>query len=68
MAGETVRQVIEALEEHFPGVKARLYDTDRDALVRGIAVSVDGISGELGLLETVAPDAEVHFLVAIAGG
>ena len=66
--GATVRQVIEALEAECPGIKARLYDADGDALARGMAVTVDGVTGELGLLEKVGPESEVHFLPAIAGG
>lgn len=66
--GATVRQVIEALEAECPGIKARLYDAEGDALARGMAVTVDGVTGELGLLEKVGPESEVHFLPAIAGG
>ena len=66
--GATVRQVIEALEAECPGIKARLYDVGSDALARGVAVTVDGVTGELGLLEKVGPESEVHFLPAIAGG
>ena len=66
--GATVRQVIEALEAECPGIKARLYDAGNDALTRGMAVTVDGVTGELGLLEKVGPESEVHFLPAIAGG
>ena len=66
--GATVRQVIEALEAECPGIKARLYDAEGDVLARGMAVTVDGVTGELGLLEKVGPRSEVHFLPAIAGG
>ena len=68
VAGATVRQVIDALEAQFPGIKAKLYDAERDRLVRGLAVTVDGVTSELGLLEKVGPDSEMHFLAAIAGG
>ena len=33
-----------------------------------MAVIVDGVTSELGLLAKVGPDSEVHFLPAIAGG
>ena len=66
--GATVRQVIDQLEARYPGAKAALYDPGRDALARGIAVIIDGESGQLGLLEPLQPDSEVHFLPAIAGG
>ena len=68
VAGATVRQVIEALEAECPGIRTRLYDAERDALARGMAVTVDGVTGELGLLEKVGPESEVHFLPAISGG
>ena len=64
----TVRQVIEALDVAHPGVKSKLYDAERDALARGMAVTVDGVTSELGLLESLRPQSEVHFLPAIAGG
>ena len=64
----TVRQVIEALDVAHPGLKSKLYDAERDALARGMAVTVDGVTSELGLLESLRPQSEVHFLPAIAGG
>ena len=64
--GATVGQVIEALEQQFPGVRGRL--CPNGVLRPGLAVIVDGQVGRLGLLEAVGPDSEVHFLPAIAGG
>ncbi len=66
--GATVRQVVDGLEAQFPGIRDRLCDAQRDALARGVAVTVDGVASELGLLERVGPDSEIHFLAAIAGG
>jgi molybdopterin synthase sulfur carrier subunit len=64
--GANVGQIIEALERQFPGVRGRLCP---DGVLRpGLAVVVDGQVGRFGLLETVGPDSEVHFLPAIAGG
>ncbi len=72
VTGGTVRQIIEALDTQCPGMKARLCQADGDALgdtlMRGMAVTIDGVTSELGLLEKVGPDSEVHFLPAIAGG
>ena len=45
-----------------------MYDNKRDALTRGMAVTVDGITSELGILEKVGEESEVHFLPAISGG
>ena len=66
--GSTVRQLIDGLEDRYPGIKARLYDAERDSLTRGLAVTVDAVTTELGLLQKVSTDSEVHFLAAIAGG
>jgi molybdopterin converting factor small subunit len=68
VAGDTVRQVIDALEAECPGLKAKLCQEDGATLARGMAVTIDGVTSELGLLEKVGPDSEVHFLPAIAGG
>ena len=64
--GNTVRKVILALDEQYPGVKDRLIKDDR--LVPAIAVSVDNEVSALGLLGKVGPASVVHFLPAIAGG
>ena len=66
--GATVRQLINNLEKKFPGTKSRLYDEDEDELLPGVAVIVDGEASQLGLLERVREDSEVHFLPAIGGG
>jgi molybdopterin converting factor small subunit len=66
VAGDTVRQVIDGLEEVFPGIRARLYDGDR--LRPGIAVVVDGEVSQLRLRHRLRDGSEVHFLPAISGG
>ena len=66
--GATVRQLINNLEKKFPGTKSRLYDEVEDELLPGVAVIVDGEASQLGLLERVQEDSEVHFLPAIGGG
>lgn len=58
VSGSTVRQVIDALDDRFPGLKDRLYDAERDSLTRGIEVTVDAVTSELGLLEKVGEDSE----------
>ena len=68
VSGASVRQIIDALEAQYPGTKLKLYDNKRDALTRGMAVTVDGITSELGILEKVGEESEVHFLPAISGG
>ncbi len=68
VAGRTVRQVMNNLDQEFPGIKEYLYDAEEDDLVAGIAVIVDGEVSQLGLLERVDENSEVHFLPAIGGG
>ena len=66
--GSTVRQIINNLELLYPGTKARLYDPEEDELLPGVAAIVDGDVTQLGLLEKVNENSEVHFLPAIGGG
>ena len=66
--GSTVRQIINNLEVLYPGTKARLYDPEEDELLPGVAAIVEGDVTQLGLLEKVNEDSEVHFLPAIGGG
>jgi molybdopterin synthase sulfur carrier subunit len=62
----TVRQVIEELENRFPGIREKL--CDQDELKPGLTVAVDGNVSSRGLLQKVGDDSEVHFLPAIGGG
>jgi molybdopterin synthase sulfur carrier subunit len=66
--GRTVRQVVENLERAFPGMQAELYDEEEDILMPGMAVVIDGETSQLGLLERVREDSEIHFLPALGGG
>jgi len=63
---QTLRQVMAALDEKFPGIAARL--CQGDSLVPGVAVSIDGVMGSRSLLTKVGPASEIHFLPAIGGG
>jgi len=65
-AGETVGQVIAALERAYPGLQGRLCDGQR--LNPAIVARVDGKVARLGLSETVEEHSEIHFLPALAGG
>ncbi len=64
--GSSVRQIINNLDERFPGVKARL--TDNGKMKANISVAVDGQVSPIGVLEKVAEESEVHFFPAIGGG
>ncbi len=61
-----VRQLINGLEEQFPGIRDRLIEENQ---VRpNLAVSIDGEVARMGLLERVGENSEVHFVPAISGG
>ena len=64
--GEKVRQLVDALDARYPGIKARLVEDG--ALRRGIVLTVDGVASRQGLRAEVKPDSEVHFVPAIGGG
>ena len=66
--GATVKQLINNLEERFPGTREWLYDEELADLIPGVAVIVDGEASVLGMLERLREDSEVHFLPAIGGG
>ena len=66
--GATVRQVINNLERMHPGMKELLYDEELDDITPGLAVIVDGDVSQLGLMERVSAETEMHFLPAIGGG
>ena len=61
-----VRQVIERLEELYPGMKDRLVE---DGEIRpNLAIAIDGDVAIMGMLEKVGENSEVHFVPAIGGG
>jgi molybdopterin synthase sulfur carrier subunit len=64
--GSTVRDVVDALDRQFPGIKPRL--CRGDSLAPGLQVSIDHVMSTRGLRATVRPESEVHFLPAIGGG
>ena len=66
--GSTVRQVINNLERQYPGVKEFLCDEMEEDLIPGLAVIVDGEASQLGMLQKVQENSEVHFLPALGGG
>ena len=66
VTGSTVGEIISELDTRFPGVAALLVEDDDVA--PGIAVAVNDQLIQMGLMEPVPVDAEVHFLPAISGG
>ena len=65
-AGETVREVIDDLEERYPGMRERLCEDGR--LRPNIALVVDGAVSRQRLRQKLGADSEVHFVPAIGGG
>ena len=65
--GRNLRQVINALDERFPGMKERLLDED-GALIPEIVAAIDGETNHLGLLQPVTEATEIQFVPAIGGG
>jgi molybdopterin synthase sulfur carrier subunit len=64
--GGTVREVVDALDHQYQGVKQRL--CRGDVLAPGLQVSIDDVITTRGLRAVVRPESEVHFLPAIGGG
>jgi molybdopterin converting factor small subunit len=65
-AGATVRDVVAALDERFPGIAARL--TTGGELSPALQVSIDGTLSRRGLDAKVSAASEVHFLPVFGGG
>lgn len=64
--GRNVRQLINALDETYPGIKDALVMEDR--LKPGVAVMIDGKIAQSGLLQPVSKEDEIVFVPAIGGG
>lgn len=64
--GESVREVIAELENHFPGITERLCEEGR--IRSGTAVVIDSVVSRDGLRHRLSETSEVHFLPAISGG
>ncbi|MCH2211928.1 MAG: MoaD/ThiS family protein [Fuerstiella sp.] len=63
--GSNVREVVEQMEQRFPGIARRLCDDGQ--LCPGLQLSVDQVMTRM-LSTKVEPTTEVHFLPAIGGG
>lgn len=64
--GQSVREIINNLDEMYPGTKERL--VDKFKIKAGITVAVDGEISPIGILAKVGNDSEIHFLPAVGGG
>lgn len=61
-----VRDVIEQLEQQFPGIRDRLCQEDQ--ISPSLQVSIDSVITSRGMIAKIQPNSEVHFIPAIAGG
>ena len=66
LEASNVRQVVDGLEEQFPGIKERLLEGNQ--IRPNLSVAIDGEIARMGLLERVRENSEVHFVPAISGG
>ena len=66
LEGRNVRQIIDGLEELYPGIKERLVEGGE--IRPNLAVAIDGDVARMGLLERVQDTSEIHFVPAIGGG
>jgi sulfur-carrier protein len=64
--GGTVGELIDDLEQQFPGIRERLCHDSQ--LRAGIAVCINGQWTTRSLYQSIPPDGEVHFLPALGGG
>ncbi len=64
--GETVGQLIEHLNERYPGIRDRLYEEGR--LRPTITVVVDGFVSRERLRHRLTEASQVHLVPAISGG
>ena len=61
-----VREVIDQLEQQFPGIRDRL--CQQDQISPSLQVSIDSVITSRGMIAKIQPNSEVHFIPAIAGG
>lgn len=66
LSGETVRELISALESQYPAISGRIREGDR--LRQGLCVSINDRVSDRGLQQAVGPQDEVHFVATIGGG
>ncbi len=66
VTGRNVGQIIDSLEQQFPGFKEQLLQNNE--LKPSVAVSIDGEMGTGGLLDRVKDSSEIFFIPAIGGG
>jgi len=61
-----VRDVIDQLEQQFPGIRERLCQDNQ--ISPALQISIDSVITSRGMIAKIQPDSEVHFIPAIGGG
>ena len=65
--GKTLREVVNNLDEAYPGIKNLIVENGR--VCRGLQLGVDGVLSATGLMGKVPEDSsEVHIPPALGGG
>lgn len=64
--GATLGQVLDNLDQRYPGLKQRI--CQGNTIRPGIAVAVACSIATVGLLQKTDPADEIHFLPAVGGG
>ena len=64
--GKTVREVVDALDTKFPGLRGRLVEEDR--VRAGLAVFVDGANSGRRLRTKIERESELYFIESLGGG
>lgn len=69
VTGYTIREVVEEMERHFPGVSGYVLE-ENGALRRHVNIFINdhGIEDRRHLSDTVAGDDEIHIIQALSGG
>ncbi len=64
--GKTLGELIKNLDKRYPGISDHLLEEGR--LRPGLAAVCGTVETRQGLMQTLEPDTEVHFVQAISGG
>ena len=69
VSGETLKQIIDAMEAQYPGVKARLCD-DKGDLRSFVNIYINGEDVRFlsGIESPLSPGDEISIIPAVAGG
>ena len=63
---QSLKQLIEAMDLEYPGIKYRLYESGQ--LRKDIMVIVDGKALKTGLEQTLTDESEIRFIPIVTGG